>query len=329
MPKPLTLHPVAALFPAMPAAEYAALVKDIRERGVRVPILVRKGQILDGRHRYRACQELGVPCPMVQWNGRDAWFEVQSQNLVRRHLAKDQVYAIRKLAAERFPELAAPIEATKAEAKQRKAQAKGQPRGHKALLRSRDRQRESADIIGAELGVSGATVKRVDRLAREAPEFIPRVAAGEISVKAALREALLKKHGNPATRHTNTRSAFQVDSALQRLEHVIRAEWTQWSCLHRPQFLYRLRQLLLELIREHQAAIDPRGTTGSRTLAPPDQRPTVSSDLGADTPFDSAIHRHSGQPRPLGVARRKDYEMMEEACHEGERSVAHTLIPQP
>src|SRR4030095_16577281 len=92
----------------------------------------------------------------------------QSRTLVRRHLAKDQVWAICKLAAERFPELAGPIRAVKNEAKGRQVR-KPKQKGaldSPVLLRSRGRNKEAADIIGAQFGVSGTTVKRVDRLPR-------------------------------------------------------------------------------------------------------------------------------------------------------------------
>jgi hypothetical protein len=184
----LVPHPVATLFPEMPPDEFAALKTNIRIHGLKLSILVHGGEILDGRHRYRACQELNIPCPTVEWTGHDPWLEVQSRNLIRRHLAKDQACAIRMLAVRQFPELAAPIEAIKATAKLRRAQAKGKPRGQKALSGSQDRFRESADVIGATIGVSGTTVKRVERLAREVPERLPKVAAGELSVKDALRQ---------------------------------------------------------------------------------------------------------------------------------------------
>ena len=108
----------------MPSADFAALVEDIRVHGVKIPILVHGGHILDGRHRYLACRELGIRCPAIEWNGRDPWFELQSRNLLRRHLAKDQIYAIRRLAAEQFPELAASIEVAKFDASQRKLRPK-------------------------------------------------------------------------------------------------------------------------------------------------------------------------------------------------------------
>ena len=57
-----------------------------------------------------------MPCPVVEWNGRDPWFEVQSRNLLRRHLAKEQICAIRKIAAEQYPELAETLMLARTEA---------------------------------------------------------------------------------------------------------------------------------------------------------------------------------------------------------------------
>jgi len=247
--RPLPVHPVANLFPDMTEADFTALVEDIRRHGVKVPVLVHAGQILDGRHRYRACQQLGITCPTINWNGRDPWLEAQSRNLVRRHLSKEQVYAIRKLAGDQFPELSAPIEAAKARAKQRKAQAAGQPRGRKALFRSQDSLSESADEIGKYLGVSGTTVKRVDRLARESPQLLAKVAAGELSVKKALREAGIRDQRVLARKE----QGFVIESALGRLERVVWAEWSNWPPQHRSRFLRALQQLLRELLHEYKS----------------------------------------------------------------------------
>jgi ParB-like chromosome segregation protein Spo0J len=248
----LTPHPVATLFPDLSARDYAALREDIRLHGVKVPILVHGGEILDGRHRYRACRELGRPCPAVEWNGSHPWIEVQSRNLLRRHLAKEQVCAIQILAAERFPQVAAVIETAKAEARQRKAQAKSQPRGRKALSRSQDRQRESADVVGAQLGVSGATVKRVDRLARMAPDLLLKVAAGQLSAKKALNEALTRTDAKLRPRQ-GAALAFPVETAVLRLRRYIKAEWSRCPRECRTQFLDALRQQLHELMQERAA----------------------------------------------------------------------------
>jgi hypothetical protein len=256
--KPLVPHPVALLFPALPPADYEALKEDIRRNGVKVPILVHGGQILDGRHRYQACRELGIRCLVIEWNGHDPWLEVQSRNLIRRHLAKDQVYAIRKLAGQQFPELAAPIEQEKLKARTRKAQAKGQPRGQKAL-RPRDRHRESADAIGSMIGVSGTTVKRVDRLAREAPELLPKVAAGELSVKKALRD-LAKRAPASESEKPGLMMHFSTDRASRRLNNLIREDWRKWPPDQREEFLRTLQLQLRKLLSEYAGGSEsPKG----------------------------------------------------------------------
>ena len=116
------IHPLARLFPALPANEFAALKEDIQKHGVQLPVLVYEGKILDGQNRWRACEELGVSCPTAEWNGAEPWLAVQSRNLIRRHLSREQITAIGFKAAEMgiAPEIATRIEAAKAAAQQRK-----------------------------------------------------------------------------------------------------------------------------------------------------------------------------------------------------------------
>jgi len=112
-------------------------------------------------------------------NGTDPWLDVQSLNLIRRHLPADAVYAIRKLAARQSPDVAAELQAEKDAAARRGRAGKsadGAAGGRgKKTLGSRDPEvSRAADAIGHRLGISGATVKRVDRLEREAPEVLVR-----------------------------------------------------------------------------------------------------------------------------------------------------------
>lgn len=55
-----SLHPAAELFPVMDDAAFAALVADIAAHGQREPILIHDGQVIDGRHRLRACEQIGI-----------------------------------------------------------------------------------------------------------------------------------------------------------------------------------------------------------------------------------------------------------------------------
>ena len=49
------------LLPALTEDEYEGLKADIAERGVQVPVILDEhGAVIDGHHRIRACQELGI-----------------------------------------------------------------------------------------------------------------------------------------------------------------------------------------------------------------------------------------------------------------------------
>jgi ParB-like chromosome segregation protein Spo0J len=81
-------HPMAELFPSMSAADLAAFTADIRAHGVREPIWLYEGKILEGRHRYRACIALGRECPTREYAGDDPLGFVVSKNRHRRHLSQ-------------------------------------------------------------------------------------------------------------------------------------------------------------------------------------------------------------------------------------------------
>ena len=80
-------HPLGAAFPAMQADEYQALHDSIMEIGVQNPITLLDGMVIDGWHRYKAANELGMDCPSKDL---DNWIDpvafVRAQNKGRRHL---------------------------------------------------------------------------------------------------------------------------------------------------------------------------------------------------------------------------------------------------
>ncbi|WP_431289718.1 MT-A70 family methyltransferase [Burkholderia cepacia] len=85
------IHPAAHLFPAMNDSEFDEFKEDIRQNGQQVPILVQNGQLIDGRHRYRACCELGIE-PKVEEVAAGQSIErlIVSLNQHRRHLSDGQ-----------------------------------------------------------------------------------------------------------------------------------------------------------------------------------------------------------------------------------------------
>jgi len=101
MPAPdytkLEPHLLADVFPPMPKEEFEAFKADIKANGIRVPITLYEGKILDGKHRYLAAKEAGhhygdsfagsfTDLPA----GVDPIKFVLSTNVARRHLTTSQ-----------------------------------------------------------------------------------------------------------------------------------------------------------------------------------------------------------------------------------------------
>ena len=87
----LEVHPACLILPDMRPEEYQKLKEDVSGFGLRHPITLYQGKILDGRHRYRACLELGLEPTFQNWQGGSAVVEfVIGENLHRRHLDASQ-----------------------------------------------------------------------------------------------------------------------------------------------------------------------------------------------------------------------------------------------
>lgn len=176
----LSAHPAAEIFPLLTGDERADLVADIRARGLLKPITLHPdGRILDGRNRYEACLEVGVPVRFETWDGEPgdevAW--VLSMNLRRRHLSESQ----RALVAARRRVVEAEIAATR--------------RGARTDLRADLRggsYGKASEKAGDALGVSARSVDSAARVLRDGvPELVAAVERGDASVDAASQVATL------------------------------------------------------------------------------------------------------------------------------------------
>lgn len=86
----LEFHEYANIFPLMEQDRLDELTKDIKENGLRDSIKLFKGQILDGRNRFRACLQADVEPRFEEVNIERPLQYVISLNMHRRHLSQSQ-----------------------------------------------------------------------------------------------------------------------------------------------------------------------------------------------------------------------------------------------
>jgi hypothetical protein len=86
----LAPHAIANLFPAVEGPDLHSLAQDIRQHGLREPITLYDGKILDGYARYRACVQAHVEPHFRQYTGENPLEFAISANLQRRHLSQGQ-----------------------------------------------------------------------------------------------------------------------------------------------------------------------------------------------------------------------------------------------
>jgi len=173
------LHPLCTLFPRLTGAEFDALREDIKANGLRQPIVLHEGMILDGGNRYRACAEAGVEPVFVEFGGGNLVSFVLSANLHRRHMSAGQQAAIVASAQDWA-----------------KAQKRG---GDRRSDQSQAVDFETVDQRAAAAGVSRVTQMKADKVAKADPELAKKVAHGEVSLPKAVEQiAPPKKAPRPA-----------------------------------------------------------------------------------------------------------------------------------
>ena len=90
----IKFHPLCKIFPSLPEEEMSKPVADIKANGLKDPITILDGQILDGRNRHIACGISGTEPKYVEYSGDDPIGFVVSANIHRRHLTPIQLAAL-------------------------------------------------------------------------------------------------------------------------------------------------------------------------------------------------------------------------------------------
>lgn len=195
----LQAHPAAELFPLLSGDEYESFKADIAERGLIEPIWLCEGKILDGRNRYRACNELGVEPKFLSYDGESPVAFAWSLNGKRRHLDKGQLAII---ATKMLPPL-------REEAKKRQLAAlSGVPVMSREPADEPQNKHANMSVTKAAeiVGVGESLVQRADYLAKNAPEMLEKVQAGEATINGAYTK-VRKNKPEPAPKPSRSREA--------------------------------------------------------------------------------------------------------------------------
>lgn len=161
-------HPIADVMPILTGKELKNLAADIAAHGIRNPIVLFEGKVLDGRNRLRAAKMARVtPKPENFKDFEGTWEEAvdfaYSENITRRHLSVDQCAM-----------LGAKLHALKVG---RPAKSEGE---------TVSMETNSLSKIAEKVGVSRASVARAKRILDQGvPEVAHAVEAGEVGVRAA------------------------------------------------------------------------------------------------------------------------------------------------
>ena len=90
----MKIHPVADLFPMLTTSELSELAESIRKEGLLNPCVRQGDVLLDGRNRMAACKLAGVEPRFIEYTGDSPVAFIIGSNLARRHLSKEQTYAL-------------------------------------------------------------------------------------------------------------------------------------------------------------------------------------------------------------------------------------------
>lgn len=260
----IPIHPAAELFPMMTDDEFTGLKKDIDLHGCKEPIYIWQDQLLDGRNRLKACDQLGIqPEQYILDDDTDPWEFVISSNLHRRHLTTGQRAMVAAKIAQR-------------------------KRGENQHSQEDGQNRPTTKQAAKTLNVSPTSVKEAKQVMAEgSEELVEAVERGEVPVSKAakaaksapkeqqLEKAKEKKPANKSEKKSapqesvhvgksievqpvepdppekeptvaEQRAKFDLDKAVDRLYDFLRTELFRWPKKDRKTAAEHIQIILTE-----------------------------------------------------------------------------------
>lgn len=209
----MEVHEAAKIMPAMTDGQYAELKADIEKHGLREPVVLYEGKILDGRHRWRACEELDIKPDTMQIDAfsisGDPYAYVISVNVHRRHFTESQRAMLGANLVEHYAK----------EAKARQAAAGGAEPGSASgnVAGSAGEAREQAAEV---VNVGARTMQKAVNVVNDGAKVVAdAVAAGTINVTTA--ERLVKAVPDKADQSRIVREAAKAEAPDKAVREAI------------------------------------------------------------------------------------------------------------
>ena len=179
-------HPIAGIFPLIEGQELKQLVEDVCTHGVREPVWLYEGKILDGRNRYKAAQEVGAQIQTREFSGTalEAIEFVWSLNRTRRHLDSSQS-AIADARRNQMTDAYAPVREA---AKERQGERTDLKRNIQEIIPESKPQPQTRDIRSKPAGTNPKYIDLADKLVKERPDLAEQVEKGKKKLSQVARE---------------------------------------------------------------------------------------------------------------------------------------------
>jgi hypothetical protein len=252
-PMEFQVHPLALAIPPMSQREREVLRESIARDGVKVPLEIYEGKVLDGRNRLYFASILKKPVHIKEFVGTEeqARRHVANLNLARRHLNRLQLAlaAINLFGDEAGKEALAAIKQGNFEG----GKSTGKSRSSSELKEWHQRVAEKAESVGIKVTPNIVwTLKEV----LDAPETKAKVESGEITIAArATRRARTEKGKAQATpRERNGEyTSNRLGTIIEFLGSVLEIEIVpERSISERLDQIERLIPQVRELLRQRK-----------------------------------------------------------------------------
>ena len=200
---PLEQHESNALLPPMLPHQLQRLTEDIRKNGLKVPVVLCEGKVLDGWQRYQICRQLNIEPRFEQSTGKHPLLELWSLNIARRNLGKCQLAVLADKIINRM------VEEFKQDKELERSSESDQGEGDNSVTpiqatdvenpegtqkkRTKRKRGKTRSYVCKLLGVSAGYAQKAKNLRETALDLYEEVGAGKLTLSEAKREVYRRR----------------------------------------------------------------------------------------------------------------------------------------